>query len=307
MFSLWLTTYYLAHPSRRPLQAYHKDWLYHPTTYGLKITAFPCANGSAPCLFVSPDQHAGIASRGTLLRQQLSKAGIATQPYGQTHGILVLLHGRNGRKEDLLPVAERFAAAGFNCVIPDLPAHGESPLQTVHFGADDVERHLPQRVLADARLFFHDNISPAGLWGLSMGGAFATSAATNNPDLWKTVVIVSSYDSLHGVIADRLNSLFGVFAPYLDKLFCWMAAIHGLNIAQSTPELWAAHIQQPVFIAHGDHDDLISITRGQHLFWSFLATQKTWVTVTGANHNNILVTEMPLYALMSQWLIEKMN
>ena len=71
----------------------------------------------------------GPTPRQRQLRAQLRTRGLALPVYGNVHGTLILLHARKGRKEDLLPVAERFAAAGFRCLIPDLPAHGESRVE----------------------------------------------------------------------------------------------------------------------------------------------------------------------------------
>lgn len=76
---------------------------------------------------------------------------MALPVYGNVRGILALLHGRKGRKEDLLPVAERFAGAGFRSVIPDLPAHAESSIATLKFATDRSESELAARVLEEAR------------------------------------------------------------------------------------------------------------------------------------------------------------
>ncbi|MDB2347476.1 alpha/beta hydrolase [Verrucomicrobiales bacterium] len=99
--------------------------------------------------------------------------------YGHALNTLILIQGRNGRKESLLRVAEQFTAIGFRCLIPDLPAHGESPIAHVAHGASSMEKALPSKMITNARqtLGWPSADAPIGLWGMSMGGAMATAAA----------------------------------------------------------------------------------------------------------------------------------
>ena len=203
---LMYLAYDLLHPWRMPLQDYQKEYLENPVSHGLKIAQYSCVSGSVPCLMVSPHDKPG--ERGTLLRQQLKESGVVVQEYGKIQGILVLLHGRHGRKENLLPVAERFAAAGFNCVIPDLPGHGDNAESMSRFSVGANEVNIAAGALKNARQYFKDETAPAGLWGLSMGGAYATHAAAQFPELWQVMVIVSSFDSLMGVIEDKVCDVF---------------------------------------------------------------------------------------------------
>ena len=141
----------------------------NPEDFGLSISSYDCLEGQVPCLLVEPDGIAGAGKRGKLLRQQLAAKRVELTAYGQVRGIVVLLHGRNGRKEDLLPVAERFVAAGFRCVLLDLPAHGDSPIESMSFGSSEFERQIPRRVLTEVKSQFGLPDEPAVLWGLSMG------------------------------------------------------------------------------------------------------------------------------------------
>jgi len=123
-------------------------------------------------------------------------------------GTIVLLHGRRGRKEDMLVVAERFVAAGFRCVLLDLPALGDIPLVHNNFGSSLFEQQLPQRVLQDLRKHFQLPEEPAILWELSMGGAFAISAMKNTPDYWSAIIITSSFTSLPEVLENLTSQYF---------------------------------------------------------------------------------------------------
>ena len=154
-----------------------------------------------PCLLIEPNPATGPAKRARTLQQQLHQKQ-TLPPYGQASRMIVLLHGRNGRKEDLIPVAERFVAAGYRCVLPDLPAHGDSPLNTMSFGSSHFESQLPRLIVNDIRQHFNLPNQPTSLWGLSMGGAFALSAAKESPHYWQSLIIVSSFDRLDTLLHD---------------------------------------------------------------------------------------------------------
>ena len=147
----WLAAQRLIGPSRRALQDYHEEILQRSADHGLVIHPFVMETGSwkgTPCLLCLPSPSPGRAEKGTKLRIQLESEGRVLLPWGQTAGTLVLLHGHTGRKEDHLPVAERLCAAGFGCLLLDLPGHGDHPDSFASFGMREVV--LPAAALAEA-------------------------------------------------------------------------------------------------------------------------------------------------------------
>ena len=301
--TLWVAAGQLVSPARRPLQAYHLDWLNAPAAHGLAIQKFTAMDGKVPCLFVTPDQQAGPGERGERLRQQLADMKHQLAPYGVVRGTIVLLHGRKGRKEDLLPVAERFCAVGFRCILPDLPAHGESPLQKVSFATTAIEESLPESTLSEAAKQFRFPREPAALWGMSMGGAFAIRAAVQAPEKWEALIVVSSFDSLSNVIYGQVRWAGPVAGLFRDAVGAATLFRGGANLAKARPVDWASRVQIPVLVAHGNNDTLIPLDQGRALFDAFGSPNKRWVEVESGDHSRVLVTPMPLYAIMAEWLL----
>jgi alpha-beta hydrolase superfamily lysophospholipase len=301
---VWIVSDLVFSPPRRQLQDYHKDRLAHPAAYGLKVASFECIEGKVPCLLVEPDAYAGPGERGTKLRRQLADKGFAVPPYGTARGIVLLLHGRTGRKEDLLPVAERFVAAGFRCLIPDLPAHGDSPLPKVAFGTGEFESALPRLVLANARRMFALPQEPAALWGVSMGGSFAVRAASESPNTWKALVVVSTFDVLDEVIAAQTARYLGPVGLALSHVIARIGlAKSEPRLSAVRPEVWAGQVKIPTLVVHGDQDELIPIERGRKLYEAIASKEKRWIQVAAGDHHNVLTTPAPLYAEMSGWLL----
>lgn len=249
-----------------------------------------------PALLVSADGAGAPAERGQLMRRQLMERGYSVEEYGVVKKLIILLHGRNGRKEDLLPVAERMCAVGFACVIPDLPAHGESVIGTVGCGERIIEQELPGRVADEALLKLGIPGLPTCLWGMSMGGSFAVHAAALEPERWERMVIVSSFDTLGGVIDD---SRVGWFRPMLETMIEMRG---GPNVSKVSPVTLMAGLELPTLFVHGDADELIGEQRGRALF-DACAGDKKFMTVEGGTHSNVLVTEAPVYAEMAVWLL----
>ncbi len=280
----------------------------NPEDFGLSISSYDCLEGQVPCLLVEPDGIAGAGKRGKLLRQQLVAKRVELTAYGQVRGIVVLLHGRNGRKEDLLPVAERFVAAGFRCVLLDLPAHGDSPIESMSFGSSEFERQIPRRVLTEVKSQFGLPDEPAVLWGLSMGGAFAVNAASEPNSDWDAVMVVSSFASLEGVLESQVSERWRPLVPLLLSLLDIERSLqHMPSISSIQPKVAAHKITIPSLTVHGDQDHFVSTQQGYELYKSIESKDKKWLTVKGASHSNVLGTTMPLYAEMNEWLAQVLD
>lgn len=303
----WLAADQLAHPPRRPLQDYHREFLSDPAAHGVLLKSFSCSDGT-PCLVCEPDPQGVLGKRGQAIREQLARKGLSPPPPGSVAGSLVLVHGRRGRKEDYLLVAERFCAVGFRCLLPDLPAHGEHPGDTACFGVK--EGRLPARVLNEAAEKFGFNPEPAGIMGMSMGGAVSVRALTEKDAPWRAAVLVSTFDTLDNVVNHQAASMAGKGPGWLWScitgwFYRWQTDVE-INAANSAA--LAAEIKCPVMVAHGVSDHVIPIECGRCLYSALpQGLEKRWVEIPAADHNNVLVTDFPIYAEMAEWMLRHVS
>lgn len=295
----------VASPKRRPLQDYHREFLSHPKAHGIGIVKFTLSDGT-PCLYCEPS--GTPAARGEAIRKQLSAKGFTLHPFGETRGTIVLLHGRRGRKEDYLPIAERLCACGFRCLIPDLPGHGDHPARITTYGVR--EAGLPERVLTEASGKFGFPGQPAGLLGMSMGGSVAVHAAGRESAPWRALVVVSSFDMLATTLDRNAEREFG---SLIGKVVSGGASYvyskrAGMPLENIQPTDYCPQIRIPTLIAHGTSDSVISIDAGRRLFLTLPdGIEKRWLEVPGADHDNVLVTDFPIYAEIAGWFLESMD
>lgn len=282
--------------------------LANPADYGLTIRRYSCLDGQAPCLLVEPDGLSGAGKRGKILRQQLANKQFELPAYGRVKGLIVLLHGRNGRKEDLLPVAERFVAAGFRCLLIDMPAHGENSAETMSFGSNQSERSLPAKALKEVKQHFALPDEPTALWGMSMGGAFAINAASQASADWDALMIVSSFSSLAEVLESQIPEKWKGVVDALMPLLDLERKMRGLpTIKAIEPKRSVASIAVPTLFVHGERDHYVKPSQGRKLYNAVTHNNKLWITVPNAGHNNVLATSMPLYSEMSAWLLQQFS
>jgi len=295
----------VASPSRRALMDYHREYLANPDAHGMKIEAFTATDGT-PSLVCTP--HGNPGERGVKIRNQLSEQGILLTAFGEMRGTLVLTHGRKGRKEDYLPIAERLCAAGFRCIIPDLPAHGDHPTGIATYGVR--EAGLPSRMLNEAAQHFAFDPKPAGLIGMSMGGSVAMHAMSEPDAPWKGLVIISSFDSFPTVIENQSARYAGavlgsICMEGIGDIYKWRT---GVSLSDIQPYRHAEKIKTPAMIAHGSDDQVITMAAGQRLFRSIPdTTVKSWIEVPGADHDNVLITNFPIYAEIARWMIDHVS
>ncbi len=291
-------TKHLVSPPRRALQDYHNSILANPDKYGIAISTRNLLQGKVPTLVVT--SNGTVSQRGRILRDQLKKQRVSIPhltDISVPHATIVLLHGRNGRKEDLLPIAERFCSLGFRCILPDLPSHGDSPLSICHYGSSDFETRLPKKVFLEVAKKEGFAKQPVHLWGISMGGSFLTHSAASNEAPWTSLTIIASFGSFQKVVSHKVPNLLHGF---IEKKF---EDHGGTRFNAINPEEVATQVDLPLLQFHGEQDDLIPINQGRQLFEGFQSAQKEFIVGPNANHDNILITPMKLYAKMATFML----
>lgn len=136
-------------------------------------------------------------------------------PSKVNRGTVVLVHGLNRTRIEMVKRVEPLHAWGFNCLLIDLRHHGASGGNRTTFGF--LEK-LDVRAAVDEALRRAPD-APIALWGVSLGGATVALATADDARV-KAVIVDSAYDSLPSTIRHHLR-LFRGFRSYLKLIPQW--------------------------------------------------------------------------------------
>ncbi len=207
---------------------------------------------------------------------------------------VVVCHGLAANKSNQLILARAFPREGFNVLIIDFRAHGESGGQLTTFG--DRERH---DVLGAVRFLKAQHAAEAekifGV-GASLGGAALIAAAADDSEEGQAIdaiAVYGTYDSLDGLTRSIANSYF--FPPLRQLLVHAGLPLASLQTgaplrrfapADLVPRLWP----RPILIIHGRRDEIIDFKHGQALY-DAAVQPKYHYWISEGTHNDIVNNE----------------
>ncbi|MBZ0308786.1 MAG: alpha/beta hydrolase [Anaerolineae bacterium] len=224
-------------------------------------------------------------------------------PAEQPIGTVIFCHGQNGSMDGDLPQAVPFYHAGYNILMFNFRAHGNSDGKTVTFGVFEKEDLLGAvDFLADEK-----GIQNSAVVGFSMGTAVA-------------MIGTALTDKISVLILD------GAFWRLLDLLDYWMQSRHippllsawaaklavtgasfrtNTRMFQISPRLWAKHLNQiPVLFIHGEKDKLIPLAEVQKLAADLNGPHKIWVAPDCDHREAFKKYEAEYNRLVFSWLKE---
>lgn len=142
MVLVWYCVREITEPSQRQMKESASAYFDGSAKAGFKVESFVSSGGMPYLVCIPVVSENPLAERAAIIRRQLEEKGVSMKPVGTPVGNLLILHGRKGIKEDYLPVAERFCAVGFVCIIPDLPGHGSHPGRYTTYGVLEAPKIL---------------------------------------------------------------------------------------------------------------------------------------------------------------------
>lgn len=199
-------------------------------------------------------------------------------------GTIILVHGIRANKEHFWPLAEKLEKHGFNTLMVDLRAHGESEGKYCTFGF--YEKHDLKRWIDTLEQV--PDIGPrVGVWGQSLGAAVAlqTMAVDARLDFG---IIESTFSDFKTTAHDYSRFHLGFDIPWLTTYFIWRAEGVGQFYSQMVrPAESARLISKPVLMVHGAKDQRIDPTYGRENFENLSSSRKEFLEIPEASHVNV--------------------
>ena len=288
----WIGSTRLIVPNRPALEPRHFEVLSDPSDHGMALESIESTTHDGFVLkgfLVTKSPSMGLAAQ---TREMMSRlGGREVSPKATPRGTIFLLHGRGGRKEDMLWIAKRFVAADFRCLVYDSRAHGQSEGDHCTYGKDEV-RDLQSLITKTSNHLStrSESIGPVGLFGVSLGAAVALQAS--DLDAVGAVVAVSSFSSLSEVVTYSGRKLIHRHLPdpFIQaalSLGGWRADFYP---SASSPLSALIKVDTPLFLVHGERDGVIPISHGRRLFEASRSDRKSWNPIPEGEHGNVLAT-----------------
>ncbi len=196
-------------------------------------------------------------------------------------GVIILMHGVRGNRQEMLGRAELFHKAGYSVLLFDFQAHGESIGKQITLG------WLESRDAQAAVKFVKEKCpgEKIGVVGVSLGGVAAVLA---DPRLAVDAYVLELvYSNVEDAISNRikivLGPMGGIFTPFLS----WQIKPRlGISTDQLRPEHVVHDIPQPKLFLAGAQDKHSTIEQSRRLFQA-AAEPKELVVFEGANHQDL--------------------
>ena len=183
---------------------------------------------------------------------------------------VVYFHGNGGNLSVWAPILAVIARHGYSVLAVDYRGYGVSSGSPSERGLyRDVDAVLEQVWSATPR-------RPVVYWGRSLGTVMAAYAATvRTPD---GLILESGFSDARSLV--RTSPLLAFLALFSSYRF------PGAEFLR--------HVDVPVLVMHGDHDQVIPIAEGRKLFDSAVG-QKQFVTIRGGDHNDLTPRDPDVY------------
>jgi uncharacterized protein len=195
-------------------------------------------------------------------------------------GTVVYLHGSADNRASGISLAARFLPRGFDVLMYDSRAHGESEGDACTYGFYE-KRDL-------SRAIDVVGAAPVAAIGVSLGAAVALQAAADEPRI-AAVVAIASYSDLRTVVRERAP----FFASRQDIAAAFALAEQQARFRadEVSPLAAAARIRVPVLLIHGERDVDTPPAHSERVF-AALRGPKRLLLLPGAGHDDPLRGEV---------------
>jgi len=227
-----------------------------------------------------PHQTLSISSDGLELAAWHLKHGGDT-----AKGTILMFHGYNGSRSDLIPEATVFYKMNYNVCMIDFRAHGLSQGDVCSMGYYESN---------DVRSTYN-YIKGTGekniiLWGGSMGAVSIVKAMHDDTTIQPSKVILERSfgkmtDAVEGLVR---NSMHWPPQPATTILTFWGSVEQGTWLFSVKPDKFVTAVKCPALIQWGDADEQVSKQETELLYNNLGSSEKKLVVYPGIGHENLL-------------------
>lgn len=208
-------------------------------------------------------------------------ASAATSP----KGTVILFHGHLSKKGAVMSEAAGFRQLGYNTLLVDFRAHGNSDGNTCTIGYDESE---------DVKLAY-DYIKNKGeknivLWGISMGAAAVTKAMNDYALQPSKLILEMPFASILDAAEGRIKMMGLPAEPLAALVTFWGSAEHGFWGFGMKPAEFVKKITIPTLLQWGRNDPRV-LQHETDAVYANLSGKKKLVVYEASGHQSLCDNE----------------
>jgi fermentation-respiration switch protein FrsA (DUF1100 family) len=201
---------------------------------------------------------------------------------GSSRAMVILVSGYGDTEDLMLPYAEFLHQAGFNTLIYNARARGNSGGEYVTLGV--LERIDLEGIVQYAASRPDVDPHKIGALGVSMGGATVIMTGAYDPTL-RAIVDDCGFSDVQSVIASSFEHFIHLPAIPFAPITLWIASYRaGIDVDAIRPVDVIGKISpRPILIIHGKDDLIVPVSNSERNYQAAREPKQLWL-VPGAKH-----------------------
>lgn len=200
-------------------------------------------------------------------------------------GTVLLFHGHHSNRFGVIAESEAFKRMGYNTLLLDFRAHGNSEGNTCTIGFYEAE---------DVKLAY-DFIRSKGeknvvLWGISMGAAAITKAVNDYQLNANKIILEMPYGTLVQAAEGKLKTMHLPAEPLSSILIFWGGIENGFWAFNMKPVEYVKKVTSPVLLQWGKNDPRVTKQETEEVYKN-ISTAKKLVVYDHCGHQSLCVGE----------------
>jgi len=199
-------------------------------------------------------------------------------------GTVILFHGLNSNKGNMLGEAFEFNSFGYNTLLVDIRAHGNS---------ESIVNTLGYKESEEVKLAY-DHILKKGeknivLWGMSLGAVIITKAIWQYDLKPQKIILEMPFDRLQDHIRARARISGFPVEPFGFFVTFWTGIEQGYWGYSHNTSRYVKKINCPILLQWGSSDEYVLKKETEKIFTAISSTKKKLEIYKGAGHVPLLV------------------
>jgi alpha-beta hydrolase superfamily lysophospholipase len=198
-------------------------------------------------------------------------------------GTVILFHGITGHKDQFLEEANEFRYWGYNVMLVDFRAHGNSGGHTTTIGFRESEEvklaydFVSQK--QQKRIF---------LYGSSLGAVVVAKAVSDYQLQPAGIILEMPFESLQSYLKDKARTLGFPQQPFGFLATFWISVERGFNGFKHQTATYAKNIHCPVLMQWGAMDQFVLEHETATIFKAIASSNKKLVVYDNAQHESFM-------------------